>query len=179
MVVERFGDADSFKIKANPDTQVSFGRNYVAAVTGDYPTLLDIDTAYGRDFSVEWMIPHLTALALYTGARNLTKPQLMELARVIAAEYRNLKVTEVLLFFYRFKTGRYGKFYGSVDPMVVTCAMREFMGERSSIIAEHEAEQERMRMEAAANDPDAMTKEEYDEIRMLERMYEMQTGNNV
>jgi len=174
MVVERFGNAEEFKMKVNPDTQVAFGRNYVAAVTGDYPTLKDLDIAYGHHFSAEWMIPHLVSVAMFTGAKNLTKPQLRELAMVMSAEYSHLKVTEILLFFYRFKTGHYGRFYGSVDPMVITCAFREFMLERSEIIRSYESEQTSKKIEQELHDPGLMTREEFEEIRMLERMYEMQ-----
>ena len=174
IVVKRFGNTEAFKAKVNPDTQVSFGKNSFAAVMGDYPTLKDLDIAYGTDFSAEWMIPHLFSITIYTGAKNLTGIQLKELARVISAEYCYLKVTELLLFFYRFKSGHYEKFYGSVDPMVITCALREFMQERSEIIRNYEAEQTRKRIEQECHNPDAMSREEVEEIRMLERMYEMQ-----
>ena len=30
-------------------------------------------------------------------------------------------ISQMMLFFYRFKRGDFGKFYGMVDPMVVTC----------------------------------------------------------
>lgn len=44
-----------------------------------------------------------------------------------------MKVTELLIFFYRFKTGRYGHFYGSVDPMVVMEALGIFLKEREDL----------------------------------------------
>jgi len=141
MVLERFGDAMAFKQRVNPDTQLNFGKNQKAAIMGDYPTLNDICAAYGKNFSAEWIVPHLVSLTLHTGAKNLTKEQLRELAKIISIEYRHLKVTEILLFFYKFKTGRYGRFYGSVDPMVITCALREFISERNTLIDRFEREQ--------------------------------------
>ena len=44
------------------------------------------------------------------------------------------------LFFFQFKAGRYGKFYGNVDPMTITSALREFADERNVIYIKHEQE---------------------------------------
>lgn len=142
MVVSRFGSDNDFMLKVNPSAQVSFGANPKVALMGDYPTLFDINTAYGNGFSTEWLIPHLVNLSQHSGARNLSQQQIGDLASLLATEYRHLKVTEVLLFFYRFKNGFYGRFYGSVDPMVITCAFREFMKERNAMLEKFYQEQE-------------------------------------
>lgn len=131
---------------------------------GDYPTLADICIAYGKTFSFQWLVPQITDLTLFTGAKNLTKEQIRSLAKVIAAEYHYLKVTELLLFFHRFKTGRYGRFYGSVDPMVITCALREFLSERNSLIDIYELEQRAEAIEQEKELP-AMTREQWLEYK--------------
>ena len=159
LVVKRFGNDMNFLVTVNPDTQTFFAAKPQAALMGDYPTLRDIDTAYGRDFSVEWLVPQIADLVLYTGARNLTEAQQLGLARVIATEYKYLKVTEMLFFFYRFKTGRYGRFYGKVDPMVVTCALREFIKERNLMLDSFETEERQQALEG--NKQAKMTYEEY------------------
>lgn len=138
IVIQRFGDDDNFKRMANPDNQVYFGKHPTTAVMGDYPTMRDIETAYGKGFAAEWLLPHIANLALFVGAKNLTVPQEVELARILAVEAQNLKVTEVLLFFYRLKAGHYGRFYGEVDPMVITCALREFMKDKNLIVEQEE-----------------------------------------
>ena len=162
LVMQRFGSEDDFMMKVNPSTQTAFGENPKTAITGDYPTLRDIDMAYGNGFSTEWVMVQIDNMSLHTGARNLTKEQQLELSRIIATEYRHLKVTELLLFFYRFKTGRYGRFYGSVDPMVVTCALRDFVEERNSMIDQYD--QERRTKESEKGREGAITYEEW--IRM-------------
>ena len=101
---------------------------------GDYPTLNDLRTAYGKQFAAAWLVPQIYDMSAFTGARNLTEKQQEQLADILAVEARELKVTELMLFFYRFKTGRYGRFYGSVDPMVVTTALQDFLRERQEII---------------------------------------------
>lgn len=166
----RFGSDDDFMRKVTPDTQVHFAAKPESAIMGDYPTLRDIDSAYGKGFSVEWLIPQISNLALYTGAKNLNDRQQLELARVISVEYRHLKITEILMFFARFKAGRYGRFYGSVDPMVITCALRDFIKERNIMIDSFEQK----KREEESHSEDAMSREEWEEIKMLTRMYEMQ-----
>lgn len=125
LIQSKFGNKDQFLQRVNPQTQASFALKQKRAVMGDYPTLFDINLAYGKTFSEQWLYPQIVDLSVFTGAKNLDKEQVRSLASVIAAEYRFLKVTELLLFFHRFKTGRYGRFYGTVDPMVITCALRE------------------------------------------------------
>lgn len=43
-----------------------------------------------------------------------------------------------MLFFWWLKSGKYGKFYGNVDPMVITSALREFVQDRNAIIAKRD-----------------------------------------
>lgn len=138
IVKQRFGSDDDFKRKVNPDTQMPFGKEPTKAVMGDYPTLTDIDIAYGKGFATEWLLPHIARLSMFAGAKNIGICQEKELAGIIANEYHFLKITEILLFFYRFRTGRYGRFYGTVDPLAITCALRDFIVERNDIIAANE-----------------------------------------
>lgn len=74
-------------------------------------------------------------------------------------EYHYLKITELMLFFYYFKTGRYGKFYGAVDPLVITCSLRDFIVERGVAISRHEQEQREHR--EAESRKNAITYEQY------------------
>lgn len=167
MVVQRFGKKADFLSKVNPDAQTSFASKPDKAVMGDYPTLRDIDVAYGKGFASMWLVPQIDNLARYTGAKNLTEVQQEELARVIAADCRHLKITELLLFFYRFKTGRYGRFYGTVDPMVITCALREFVNERNIMIDKF-IQEERERKAEEEKKP-AVTWEEYCEMKGINK----------
>lgn len=114
-------------------TQTHFARHPEKAVMGDYPSLSEIRTAYGKDFDVEWLVPQLADMSIFTGAKNITEMQQESLSRMISVEYENLKVTELLLFFHRFKAGHYGQFYGSFDPMQVMIALDKFIEERGYI----------------------------------------------
>jgi len=159
MIQSKFGSRDQFLQKVNPQTQASFAIKQEKAIMGDYPTLFDICLAYGKTFAEQWLYPQIADLSMFTGAKNLNAEQVKNLASVIAAEYRFLKVTELLLFFHRFKAGRYGRFYGTVDPMVITCALRDFMKERNSLLEQYESEQKKL--ESSKQNGPKMTYEEW------------------
>lgn len=167
LIVSKFGDKDQFLQRVNPQTQASFALKPQKAVMGDYPTLTDICLSYGKTFAEQWLYPQITDLSVFTGAKNLDKEQVRSLASVIAAEYRYLKVTELLLFFHRFKAGHYGRFYGSVDPMVITCALRDFIKERNNIIDQCERDENNQKYELQSKAP-KMSYEEYLKLKQLE-----------
>ena len=167
LIVSKFGDKDQFLQKVNPKTQASFALKPQKAIMGDYPTLTDICLSYGKTFAEQWLYPQISDLSIFTGAKNLDKEQVRSLASVIAAEYRYLKVTELLLFFHRFKAGHYGRFYGSVDPMVITCALRDFIKERNVFIDQYERDANNLQRELDKQKP-KMSYEEYQKYKLLE-----------
>lgn len=167
LIVSKFGDKDQFLQKVNPKTQASFALKPQKAIMGDYPTLIDICLSYGKTFAEQWLYPQISDLSIFTGAKNLDKEQVRSLASVIAAEYRYLKVTELLLFFHRFKAGHYGRFYGSVDPMVITCALRDFIKERNVFIDQYERDANNLQRELDKQKP-KMSYEEYQKYKLLE-----------
>lgn len=165
---QRFGSSDDFLCKVTPDTQAAFALKVEQAVMGDYPTLTDIRLAYGNRFPEQWLAAQIADVTLFVGAKNLDKRQQAQLAGIIAAEYHYLKVTELLVFFYWLKTGRYGHFYGNADPQVILCALRAFIPDRNEIIAEAEQRErmEREREERRLNPP--ITREEWERIKAEE-----------
>ena len=175
LVRQRFGTEESFLTKVNPDTQVFFGKEANKAIMGDYPTLNDLNKAYGEGFAADWLIPQLYDLSTHTGAKNLTERQQESLAVLIATEYRHLKVTELLLFFYRFKAGHYGHFYGTVDPMVITCALRDFVAERNSLITA--CEQRRLEQLSEQRRQTAITYEQWLKIKQQQPEHEIPTNH--
>ena len=131
---------------------------------GTAPTLTDADQAFGDGTAEEWLTYQLTALAEYSGALDkLTRWQLQELVRMVRLEYHGLKLTELEVFFTWFKQGRYGQFYGAIDPLVITTALRRFRSDRYEMLDVYQREEERRRREAALSSPTRMTRDEYDE----------------
>jgi len=142
----------------NPDLQMKICRDDQLCFFGDAPILSEINMAYGEMTSTMWLIPQLYDLSEYCGVKDkLEGKSLEECASVIASEFYFLKVSELMLFFHRFKSGRYGKLYGSVDPLAITTSLREFLKERAREIErrksmEMEAEERESRKNAISRD---------------------------
>lgn len=115
---------------------------------GSAPMLGAVAGAYGRNVAVGWVECQLVNLSEFAGCRDkLTTGQLDELASLIVGGYPWLRLTEVMLFFRWFKTARYGRFYGVVDPLVIMNALGEFADERTHFLADAERRAESLRHE--------------------------------
>lgn len=160
MLLAKYGDRETFLRTYNPDTQITVCADRERCFMGDYPTLAELRRAYGDSVPAVWLIPQLLDLSEFCGCRNkLSGKPLEQCADVIAAEFYFLKVSELMLFFQRFKSGRYGVFYGSVDPLVITTSLRAFLAERNVEIGHYEeAERDRQEREHRKN---AISYEEY------------------
>lgn len=115
-----------------------------------------------------WLIPQLYDLSEYCGCKDKLRGRPLEqCASIIALEYFYLKVSELMLFFHRFKSGRYGRFYGAVDPLVITTSLRDFIRERNDAYAVHEQEKRKAREKEERKGKVLMSYEEYQEINRI------------
>ena len=73
--------------------------------------------------------------------------QVLELAVMIRVEYYYFKASELLLFFFKFKSGEYGTFYGVVDPMVIMAALIDFNTYRRQQLEIYDREIQRKKRE--------------------------------
>lgn len=53
-----------------------------------------------------------------------------------------------MFFFKDFKSGKYGQFYGSVDPLKINSSLRDFCKKRGDIIFRHDSEINAMKIES-------------------------------
>ncbi len=137
-----YPDRETFFKAFTPDKQIRLREDIDKCFFGDAPSLSVLNATYGRQTAAMWLIPQLYNLSEYCGCRDkLQGNPLKECASIIASEFWFLTVTEIMLFFVRFKSGRYGRFYGSVDPFVIMTALRSFLDERAAAIERHEDEQ--------------------------------------
>ena len=143
-------DLKSFMTMMNPSMQQFSAENVEHALFGTAPTLMTLRRAYRDEAATIWMMPQLDDLNEYCSCKEkLDKGQMKQLAQIISTEFSYLKVSEIMLFLYRFKSGRYGHFYGAIDPLVIITALRNsFMSERAAAIEKHERALERERWEA-------------------------------
>lgn len=135
----------------------------VFSLTGE-PSLYRFEAAYNVS-AAYYIAPQLQNLCefcrLDTNERS-TVAQIDETARLIAATYPYLRVTELLLFFARFKSGRYGRFYGRLDPLSIMQALASFVCERAEAI--DQAIRAQARAEAAHAQARAVTYAEYKKL---------------
>lgn len=127
---------------------------------GNYPTLAEMKDCYGENMASAWLVPQLNNLSEYCGCRDkLQGVPLRECAFTISRYFSYLKISELMLFFSRFKSGRYGRFYGSVDPLVINTALRDFVKERADEIDKREYAERQQQREADRKE--AVTWEQY------------------
>lgn len=94
---------------------------------GEYSTLAMLNQAFGNGAAASWLVTLITNLNIFAGSRSMDNHQVRSLAVLLSQEYRDMKYSVMQLFFYRFKCGDFGRFYGKVDPMVITCALKDFV----------------------------------------------------
>jgi len=141
-------EASELLLRYNPSYQMEICDDEKLCITGDYPTLAEVKRDYGKKIPIAWLIPQLQNLSWYCGVRDkLDQRQLEECAYIIATEFWHLKVSEIMLFFHRFKAGRYGKLFGTIDPLMICRSLREFVKERDNAIDEYEHEENRKKFE--------------------------------
>lgn len=105
------------------------------AYTGKAPTLSVLNDAFGCSTTEAWLAVQIRDLSEFSGCRDkLDIENIDKLAKVIIASFHHLKVTELMHFFLLFKSGKYGKFYGAVDGLVITEALQEFCHDRNETL---------------------------------------------
>ena len=108
-----------------------------------------------------WLTEQLIDLSEYAGVKNkIEKRSLEDLVMIISTSYHFLKMSELILFFYRFKRGDYEQFYGSIDPMAITRSLRSFLSDRGAMIDRKVGEETKAR--ANERSAGAISREEYD-----------------
>ncbi|MCM1484062.1 MAG: hypothetical protein NC043_06980 [Muribaculaceae bacterium] len=132
-VRRRYGCAEKFLSTFNPDHQARYCRHTERVFLGSAPPLVRVAAAYGQGAAESFIMIQLHDLSEYAGCSvKLSAREEEEAARLILHEWGHLKVTELMYFFFLYKTGRFGEFYGAVDRLKVMKGLREFMGIRGA-----------------------------------------------
>lgn len=123
----------------NPDLQIQYCRDVDRVHFGKAPRIGAIIAAYGRDKAETWLAIQLNDLSEFAGCKEkLTVRQIQDTAAMIIESYPHYNLTEFMLFCQRFKRCKYGRFYGSVDPMIILQALSVFDEERRRAYDERE-----------------------------------------
>ena len=143
---EMYKTSDNFLRLFNPDMQYDYCADLQRCYMGKAPTLSVLNEAFGKNITETWLAIQLRNLSEFSGVKDkLDTAQIDMLAKTIIAIFPYLKVTELMHFFLLFKSGKYGKFYGAVDGIVITEALQGFITERNNKIYQFEKEEDERR----------------------------------
>ena len=109
-----------------------------------------------------WLSAQITYLNSISGATQMTEMQMTMLASNISQTYGYLKITELMVFFFQLAGGKYGKFYGAVDPMQIMVDLNEFMKYRSVMLDKIESERRNEERNKMLSNPKCITRAEYE-----------------
>lgn len=103
------------------------------AYAADVPTLKDIELIYGEEVIVHWLRGQVTALfgASANSDRGIADG-ISIFSQSFAMQIRGYKLSEIMLFFAKYKAGRYDNSYSTFDARRIGNAFfKEFVPERS------------------------------------------------
>ena len=161
-MLKRYGSGESFLNTFNPDLQVMTAHYTERAYFGTAPSLATVAEGYGEQLAIVWNCIQLENINLFAGVKEkMNVERQKELSRLILAEYPQLKVTELLLFFHRLKCGRYGRFYGTVDALFIASALLSFMDERRAETSLYKAAAKKKEIAPEKKSGNSITYQEY------------------
>lgn len=177
--LSKYGDRVSFLNRHSPDKQITLCADEKVAILDESPTLTDLNITYGGNTAVMFLIPQLFNMSEFCGAKDkFTDRQIEETAQLIVCNYPWLKVLEMMTFCKRFKSGVYGRFYGAVDPMVIMCALRDFLEYRNDVYADYERYKNIQKIEEESRQP-RITYEEYKRQKEEELQRRRDSGEEI
>lgn len=110
------------------------------------PTLMEYDSVYGHGEAANWIDIQVSALFGASSKADKTLADSIGIfANTFAAEVRTYKLSELMLFFARYKAGVYDNSYSTFDTRRIGNAFfREFLPQRAAELAaiEHQAAME-------------------------------------
>ena len=118
----------------------------VLCIFQDTPTLSEMRVMYGDNMPTSWLMTQLFSLSEFCGAKDKMTDEIAEkTAFIIYSHFYYLKASELLLFFYKFSTGRYGHFYGVIDPQIIINAISVFVLNERNVMIDRKATEERLK----------------------------------
>jgi hypothetical protein len=145
--VQVYESKDEFLIKFNPKKQNEYIKHFDRCFVGNALRLTDVACAYEEKTAIFWIKIQLLDLALFTGVKKPSDEQITMLCETILANYGYLKVTELMVFFSKFKAGQFERFFGNFDAMVITTSLATFIELRKNWIFEAYQRQENEKRE--------------------------------
>lgn len=167
--LSKFGDKENFLKTFAPDLQAVCAKFPEECVFRDTPTLVDVRNMYGLDTAELWLAIELSDVVEFrSGGEQKPNPfEIDEGARTLYTHAYYLKIPELLLFFAKLKSGAYGKFFGSVDFVMIGEAVQKFLKYRNDLISRAE-EKERAARAAEEDRTGCCTRKQYNEMERVQ-----------
>lgn len=151
-LLNKYPDPAQFILDYNPDLQFKLVRcnatHSELALNDSIPSLGLLSSTYGDETPIEWLKIQFGSLNDFAEvSTKIAKEQLSELSEIFLSEYYYINAAEICFFIARFKAGKYGRFYGSIDPLKITSAMLDYVSERWKDIERKERERYRNQRE--------------------------------
>lgn len=166
-VSKQYGTAQDFMLTFNHHIQLKVAQYPERAYLGKAPSLSAVENTYNREILITWIMAQLENINDFaTTSNKLNIEQMEEIANLIVNEYYYLKATEFQLFLYRLKTGRYGIFYGGIDPLKIMASLILFAEERRNELnhIERNKKQKEDQIRRERWKQEAISRKEYDEL---------------
>lgn len=164
----RYGDVKNFYKLFSLRNTSDYISNPERCVTGSAPTLCAMKRFYGEGPTRGWVeIQIITLSDLCGAAGKINNTQTAFCAEVILAQYGYLKVTDLLLYFSNLTAGKYGYFYGAIDPQRILAWINDYLHDRNIIYEQYESRLEaaqQARLEAEHKGK-TVTYEEYQQMK--------------
>ena len=97
-----------------------------------YPAAITPKGEKVESTAITWMQAHLVAVSKYVKVKmKMSDWQMNALCQQLIADYPHITMMEFILFCARLRSGQYGSFYGSIDPLLISHAFARFMEDRN------------------------------------------------
>ena len=130
--------------------------------SGTAPTLTRLRLA-SPGTEKAWLEVQISYLNTFCGTeKKMDNLQIDAISNAFVNSYGYIKLTELMVFFANIASGKFGKFYGAVDPMQIMSNFCEFMKYRSVMLDKIESERRNEERNKMLNNPRCITREQYE-----------------
>ena len=130
------GTYGDFVMRFTPDIQTVLSSkrvDFVECYKMKYPSLGLIGHTYTNEATIEWLKIQFLDLNNFVGVKEkLNTAQINQLAGLFFFDCYFLNIAEVALFFLKYKLGKFGEFFGVIDPLKIMNAKNQFIQDRKA-----------------------------------------------
>ncbi|MBK5719892.1 hypothetical protein JGH11_03310 [Dysgonomonas sp. Marseille-P4677] len=170
----KYGDCDKFAQKFEEIQRVVYAKKEQVFFESS-PSLRLLEEAYGYNFILRILSYQLIDINTSTNVKlKMGTPQIKDLSVFFLSDFKDLKISEFLLFIKYCKDAVYGSFYAQVDPhLIKSWFHNNFLADRKDIFDNYrlqkyqQAEAEKKQKKELEREQwrkDSVTRQQYEEL---------------